>query len=310
MECKRLPDLAGFATLRAVMERGGVAEAASHLCIGQPAVSKRLRALKECYEVDLLERVGGRLRLTEAGEKVYALAVQTLDRHRILFEELQSLGKGERQLRLEVTFAIGEHFLPDLLLRFANEYPAYILNSRLGYSRQIQTNLATGLTELALMESAPDHPDILVQKWCEDELVLVCGTQNDLAGTELLPVEQLGKLEYVLRERRASIRESLDEALDKIGISHLNIKMEVGSSDAIIDILTHGRYVSFLPRFAVEEEFQAGRLFHIKVDGFRILRTLWIARHRRNLKHPVAEAFIGLLRRVGSIPIDATVKSD
>lgn len=296
MEYKNLPDLTGFATLRAVVERGGVAEAAALLCVGQPAVSKRLRTLESCYQTPLLEKVGGRLRLTEAGEKVYVLAVQTLDRHRTLYEELQSLSKGQKQLRLEVTFAIGEHFLPNLLLDFAQAHPEYTINSRLGYSRQIQANLATGLTELALMESAPDHPDILVQKWRDDELVLVCGMQHPLAGTELLALETLAEQVYVLRERRASIRESLDEALRRVGIEQLNIAMEVGSSDAIIDMLTRGRYLSFLPRFAVEQEFTSERLFHIKVKGFRIMRTLWIARHRRNLNHVVAEAFIKRMR--------------
>jgi len=296
MEYKHLPDLNGFATLRAVIERGGVVEAAKLLCIGQPAVSKRLRGLESCYGVKLLEKTSGRLQLTEAGEKVYALAVQTLERHRLLYDELQFLSKGGKQLRLEVTFAIGEHFLPNLLMCFANAHPDYTINSRLAYSRQIQTNLATGLTDLALMESAPDHPDILVQKWREDELVLVCGAQHTLANTEYLPIDRLNEFEYVLRETRASIRESLDEALKRVSIGSLPTAMEVGSNYAIIDILTHGRYASFLPRFAVNEELQMGRLHRIKVNGFRILRTLWIARHRRHLSHPVAEAFIGVLR--------------
>lgn len=296
MDYKNLPDLNGFATLRAVVERGGVVEAAKLLCIGQPAVSKRLRSLENSYGVKLLEKTSGRLQLTAAGEKIYALAVQILDRHRILREELSVVGRGEKQLRLEVTFSIGEHFLPDLLMRFAAAYPDYTINSRLAYSRQIQTNLATGLTGLALMESAPDHPDILVQKWCEDELLLVCGTQHPISDSEFLPVERLSELQYVLREPRASIRENLEAALKSVGIESLPIAMEVGSSDAIIDILKHGRYASFLPRFAVNEELQTQRLHRIKVNGFRIMRTLWIARHRRNLNHPVAEAFIQVLR--------------
>lgn len=297
MEYGKLPDLAGFATLRAVIERGGVSEAATSLNVGQPAVSKRLRTLEACYGIPLLERVGGRLRLTEAGEKVYLLAVQTLDRHVALQEELQRLAVGETTLRLEVTFAIGEHFLPDLLLRFATAHSDFTIESRLGYSRQIQTDLATGLADLALLESAPDHPDILVQKWQEDELLLVCGADHPLAGTEMLPIEALENSRYVLREKRSSIRESLDEALRRVGIHQLSIAMEVGSSDAIIDMLASGRYLSFLPRFAVQEEVRSGRLYHLKVSGFRILRTLWIARHRSHLNHPVAEAFIALLRQ-------------
>lgn len=296
MEYKSLPELDGWAALRAVVEKGGVIEAARVLRIGQPAVTKRLKTLEACYGVRLMERVGGRLRLTPAGEKVYLLAVQTLDRHFALREDLQSVASGQTTLRLEVTFAIGEHLLPSLLLQFSERFPDYRVNSRMGYGRRIQTRLASGVTDLALLESAPDHPDILVQKWMEDELWLVCGPQHPLAGTELLPVEQVPQLNYVLRERRSAIRDTLDEALRRIGIERVNVAMEVGSTDAIVEILSRGRHVSFLPRFAVIERVAQGRLARLKVTGFRIMRVLWIARHRANLDHPVAEAFIALLR--------------
>jgi DNA-binding transcriptional LysR family regulator len=302
MEYKNLPELAGWAALRATVEKGGVSEAARALRIGQPAVTKRLRALEECYGLPLMERVGGRLKPTAAGEKVYLLAVQTLDRQRALREELQSLVSGRKTLRLEASFAIGEHLLPELLLRFAERHPKYKVNSRLGYSRQIQTHLATGLADLALLESAPDHPDILVQKWMDDELWLVCGPAHPLAASERIPVEQLAQLDYVLRERRSAIRDAMDEALRRIGIEHLNVALEVGSTDAIVEILMRGRHVSFLPRFAVAGRVAQGKLARVKVTGFRIMRMLWIARNRAKLDHPVAEAFIKLLRETTPPP--------
>jgi len=296
MEYTNLPDIDGLAALRAVVEKGGVSGAAKVLHIGQPAVTKRLRTLEECYGIPLTQRVAGRLRLTAAGERVYQFAIQITDRLVILREELQVLAQGKNSLNLEVTFAIGEHFLPELMLRFAELYPDYQINSRLAYGRDIQTRLATGQTELALLEKAPDHPDILVQKWMDDELWLVCGASHPLAGTDLLPVEELTSLNYVLREKTSALREGLQEALRGIGIEKLNTAFEVGSTDAIIDILGRGRHVSFMPRFVVFDDVKDGQLFHLKVTGFRIKRTLWIARNRANLDHPVAEAFISLLR--------------
>ena len=297
-EYKNLPDMNGWASLRALVEKGGVLEAARTLNVGQPAVSKRLRTLEKCYGMPLLERVSGRLRLTEVGEKVYLLAVQTLDRHMALREEINDLSQGKSSLRLEVTFGIGEHLLSDLLLRFKEQHPDYKVETRLAYSRQIQTDLATRRTDMALVESAPDHPDILVQKWLEDELWMICGPEHVLAGTDMLPIEELTNQLYVLRESRSSIRESLDEALSRIKLEPLNIAFEVGSSEAIIDILERNQHVSFLPRFAVYERVSAGELFHIKITGFRILRTLWIARNRAALDHPVAEAFIRMIRKL------------
>lgn len=297
MEYTNLPDLDGWASLRAVVEKGGVTEAAMALHVSQSAISKRLKILEECYGVPLMERVSGRLRLTEAGEKVYLLAALTLDRQLALRDEISAMAKGKTSLRMEVTFGIGEHLLPDLLLNFKEQYPDYEIDFRLAYSRQIQKELATERVDMALLEIAPDHPDILVQKWMEDELWLVCGPGHPLSSTEWLSVEDLTSLNYVLREKRSSIRESLDDALRRIGIDKLNIALEVASSEAIIDILERGKHVSFMPRFAVNERVTEGELFHIKVTGFRILRTLWIARNRAALDHPVAEAFINLVRQ-------------
>jgi len=299
MEYLNLPDLNALAALKAVIEKGGVSEAAKVLNVGQPAVTKRLRALDQTYGTALTERVAGRLRLTEAGKKVYQFAIQTLDRQLALVDELRMLQQGSNSLRLEVSFAIGEHFLPEILLKFSERYPDFQIESRLAYTRQIQARLATGQVDLALMEDAPDHPDILVQRWMDDELWLVCGPKHPLVGTDLLPVEQLSSLSYVLRERQSSVRESMDNALRSIGIDKLKVAFEVGSTDAIVDILNRGSHVSFMPRFACNDDVREGKLFHLKITGFRIMRTLWIARHRSSLDHPVAEALISVVREVG-----------
>jgi len=296
MEYSNLPDIGALAALRAVVERGGVTEAARALHVGQPAVTKRLRTLEHTYGVSLVQRAGGRLRLTAAGEKVYALAVHTLDRAMTVREELQQRKQGRTSMRLVVSHTIGEHFLSELLLQFAEAHAGYRVHSRVAYSRQIQADLAHDAADLALLEAAPDHPDVVVQKWFDDEIWLVCGHKHPLAGTDLIDVEQLGTPAFVLRESRSSVREATDEALRRIGIENLNVKLEVGATDAILDILERGRHMSFLPRFAVLDRVEAGVLARIKVKGFRLMRTLWIARHRTHLDHPVAEAFVKMLR--------------
>ena len=298
MEYKNLPDLPGLAALRAVVEHGGVSKAAEMLFIGQPAVTKRLRALESCYGTIIMECVSGRLRLTTAGEKVYTFAVQTLERNALLIEDLMSLAEGSDLLRLDVTFSIGDHFLPELLVQFSERFPQYNINSRLGYSKGIQTRLVTGLADLAIMENAPDHPDIMVQKWLEDELWLTVGRHHPLAKSYTTSIEssELTQLSYVLRERQAAVRETAEEALRNIGVGKLDIKMEVGSTDAIVEILQRGGHASFLPRFAVEKLVANGDLFHIKISNLTIKRTLWIARNRSSLDHQVAESFISILR--------------
>ncbi len=296
MEYKNLPDMNFLATLKAVVELGGVDEAAQALYIGQPAVTKRLRSLEACYGIKLMQRKGRRLELTVAGEKVYDYARLVLHHQLFLQEDLNTLRQGGKLLRLDVTHAIGEHLLPNLLLRFDDLYPEYRIQSRMGYTRGIQTRLATGLADMALLEQAPDHPDILVQQWLDDELLLVCGSSHPLWGSGIMPIEELNRLRYVLREPNSSMRIILDKALKDIGIAQLPVTMEVGSTDTIVEMLERGSHVSFLPRFAVAEALADETLYHIKIQGLRIKRTLWIARTRSNLNNAVAESFIELLR--------------
>lgn len=300
MEYKNLPDIRGWAALRAVVEKGSVSAAAHALNVGQPAVTKRLHTLEDSYGMTLVERAGGRVRLTDAGEKVYLLAVQTLDRQLTLRDELEDMRHGKSTLHLDVTIAIGEHFLPKFLLKFAEMYPQYRIDSRMVYGRQSENNLANSMTDLALLERPPEHPDLMVQKWMDDELVLVCGPNHPLAGEEMIPITMLLDLTYVLREPRSSSRLDLHEALERIGIHKLDVPLEVGATDALIDVLIPGQHMSFLPRFAVADHVDAGHLHHIKVSGLRIMRTLWIARHRNNIDHPVADALISIIRNESS----------
>lgn len=298
MEYRNLPDLKGLAALRAVIELGGTEQAASFLHIGQPAVTKRLRALDECYGTPLMLRKGRKLELTAAGDRVYAFARLALDHQTTLLEDLHSLTQGKNKLRLEVTSAIGEHLLPELLLSFSDNYPEYQIQSRMGYSRRIQTRLATGLVDLALLELAPDHPDILVQKWIDDELILVCAPNHTLSHSGSISLAQLIEQKFVLREAKSSMRRILDQVLQDAGVHNLDISLEVGSTDTIVEILNKGRHMSFLPRFAVADALANHQLQEIRVDPLKIIVTLWIARNRANINNPVAEAFVQSLRNL------------
>jgi len=295
MEYKKLPDLKGLATLRAVVELGGVNQAAKALHIGQPAITKRIRALEQCYQTQLMSREGRKLDLTKAGKRVYTYASLVLDHQALLIQEITSLEHGKNLLRLEVTTAIGEHLLPELLISFNDSYPQYRIESRMGYSRKIQTRLATGLTDIALLELAPDHPDIEVKKWRDDELLLVCSPNHPIGKDKSIKIQQLKSFEYILREPQASIRLILDKKLLSVGIKYLPTSLEVGSNDTIIEILGRGRHLSFLPRFAVNEALKNNTLKHIKVDDLEIEITLWIARNKANINHRIAQTFFDLL---------------
>ena len=298
MEYINLPDYKSLATLKAVVELGSVNRAANALYVGQPAVTKRLRSLDACYGVPLMLQQGRKLELTVAGEKVYAYARLVLQHQESLLDDLATLREGHDRLRLEVTFAIGEHILPDILMHFADSQPDLRIESRLGYSRRIHTRLATGLADIALLEQSPRHPNIKTEPWMQDELLLVCGPGHPLWDKDMIELSELETLHYVLREGQSSIRNTLDKTLQEQSIKLNYIDMEVGSTDTIIEILQRGKQVSFLPQFAVSNFLELNTLHHIKVGQLQINRTLWIAYNLDNLSPQTVDSFIGILKEI------------
>jgi len=298
MEYINLPDYKALATLKAVVELGNVNRAAKALYIGQPAVTKRLRSLDASYGVPLMQHQGRKLELTAAGEKVYAYARLVLEHQSSLLDDLASLRAGHNRLRLEVTFAIGEHVLPDILMHFADVRPDLRIESRLGYSRRIHTRLATGLADIALLEQAPRHPNLQVEPWMQDELQLICGPGHPLWGKESINLNELSQHKYVLRETQSSIRNTLDKTLQDINIKLSHVDMEVGSTDTIIELLHRGTQVSFLPQFTVDAHLERKALHHIKVNKLIINRTLWIAYNNTTVKRQAADEFIQILKQI------------
>ena len=117
----------------AVATTGSFSRAAREvLHISQPAVSNHVHALEEELGVTLLERVGKRVLLTDAGQIVQHYAEQVLglahDTQRAL-RELQGLQRGT--LRLGASSTPGIYLLPPVLAAFVRAIPASPWRSRL-----------------------------------------------------------------------------------------------------------------------------------------------------------------------------------
>src|SRR6202045_565440 len=91
-------------TLRAFVEvvrQGGFSQAAKTVFATQSTVSKAVKQLEDEIGVPLLDRIGHRTRLTDAGEIVYPRAVRLLtDRDDLVAEldELRGLKRGMLRL--------------------------------------------------------------------------------------------------------------------------------------------------------------------------------------------------------------------
>ena len=117
-------DLNGMAVFVAVAEAKGFRAAGERLGVSASAVSQALRRLEERLGVALVQRTTRSVRLTHAGERLYAAARPALDELRAAVAAVGELGPEPRgTLRLHVSTAADAFLAGPLLAGFLAAHP-------------------------------------------------------------------------------------------------------------------------------------------------------------------------------------------
>ena len=125
----------------------------------QSAVSQQIRMLEEKYGKQLLERTRGNVQLTPAGEILYQVSKEIVQRYQDLESRLQDVAKVVAgTVRVGTVHSIGLYELSTQLKRFLKAYPQVQL--QLGYSRQARTH--KGGIDLGIVAYPNRRPGITV----------------------------------------------------------------------------------------------------------------------------------------------------
>ena len=117
-------ELDGMATFVAVAEARGFRAAGERLGVSHSAVSQALRRLEERLGVALVQRTTRSVRLTDAGERLYASVRPALDEVRAAVAAVGELGEAPRgTLRLHLTTGAETYFNGPLLAGFLAAHP-------------------------------------------------------------------------------------------------------------------------------------------------------------------------------------------
>lgn len=118
------PDLAGLSVFVAVAEEKGFRAAGRRLGVSGSAISQTINQLEERLGVAVFERTTRTVRLTEAGERLYAGARPALEELRVVEEDVKELGdEPSGRLRLNVSSAAESILRGPLLADFLTAYP-------------------------------------------------------------------------------------------------------------------------------------------------------------------------------------------
>lgn len=145
-----LLDLALLQTLVAVDQTGTLAKAADKVGRTQSAVSLQMQRLEQTLALDLFDRRGRALALTDAGQAMLGYAQRLLELNR---EAISSV-RGHRvagQVRLGMSVDFEHTWLPKAMARFAASHPKIVVELRVDRNSALEQAVARRDIDIALV---------------------------------------------------------------------------------------------------------------------------------------------------------------
>lgn len=290
-------DLELVRTFMAVVERGGVRRAATHLHRTQPAISARLRELQKQVGTPLFGRAGRRLELTAAGEILAQEAPALLAAETALAERVQDAGtRGRTRLRLATIDAASIYVLPAVYGEYRNQAPSVQLLVQVVESRRVAELVAGREAEIGVLALPAVHQDLQITAMYEEELVCVASAGHPLATRGPHRLRALAAYPLVLYAHGSNTRGVLDAVFDAHGIVP-DVAMETASPEAMKRLAEAGVGICILPEALVQDDVAAGRLSRLRTSDARFVRRLGTAVHRTRPLSPSADEFLALVHR-------------
>ena len=282
----------------AVAQAGGMTQGAERLDISQPAVSKQVQQLEGALGVHLFDRIGRRVRLSQAGEILanYARLLFALAREaEQAMANVRAVGRGK--LTIGASTTIGTYLLPGVLAEFSRRHPQVELLVRIENTEEVHRRLAGHELDLGLTEGLVEDEEFEAEVFHQDELVVIAAPGHRLAGQPRVSLGAVREEPFILREPGSGTRAVEERALARLKLP-VRVVMALGSTEAIKRVVAEGVGLAIVSRLAVVAECAAGTLAVLPVAGLRIDRPLYLVRRRGRRDSPALQAFCGVLREM------------
>jgi DNA-binding transcriptional LysR family regulator len=258
---------------------GSFTRASEELFLTQPTVSMQVKKLTDAVGVPLYEQIGKRIHLTDAGIELARTAreiIDALERMDMSVAQMQGLQKGKLRLAVVTT---AKYFAPMLLGDFS----------------RVLERVAENLDDLYILSEPLGEHDIEAESFMENPLLVLAAPGHPLARSKHVTLEQLAAEPFLMRERGSGTRLAVEELFAEHGLK-VNVRMELGSNEAIKQAILAGLGISVLSRHVLVAGKVRGDPVILKAQGFPIMRHWHVAYPRGKHLSVVARAFLEFLR--------------
>jgi len=277
-----------------VCDAGNMTAAAAKLYIAQPSVSQAIGELEKYYNVRLFERLGRKLFITHAGQKLLTYARHIVHLSKEAEDTLREIHYNG-VIRIGASVTVGTCILHDIIVEFTKNNPHVKMIASVNNTKIIEGMLLLDEIDIGLVEGKIHSQGLDSQPFMEDELVLVTGISHPFAKQTNVKLEDIDNVEFIVREEGSGTRELFESVMASKGLNW-QIAGVYNNAETIKNFIAAGLGISVMSRMAVEKEVQRNELAIIEIKGVYFKRRFSIVHHKNKFILPVLDDFIQVCR--------------
>ncbi|MCQ9378080.1 LysR family transcriptional regulator [Methyloversatilis sp. XJ19-49] len=279
-----------------VAETGSFTRASEQLFLTQPAVSQQVRQLTETVGEPLFDTIGRRTFLTPAGEELLS-AWKGIQLQWQQFEEnlqaTRSLHRGTLRLAAVST---AKYFVPRVLGPYCAQHPGIDVKLEVANRDRLIERMQANLDDMYVMTKPPEDMDLTCDSFLDNPLVAIAPASHPLANAGMLKLQDLAEERFIMREQGSGTRIAIENYLSQQGAT-LNVRMELGSNEAIKQAVAGGMGLSILSRHTLHRDpLLEDEVVILQVEGFPLMSRWQVVRLQQRRLSRAAEAFLELLQ--------------
>lgn len=291
-------DLRSLNTFIQVAEMNSFTRAGASLGYSQPTVSFQIKQLEKELGVQLFERVGHTVSLTDAGRHALAYAQQICR----MSQEMAEGAEAPRELRGEIRLATADSLCTPLIMQafasFRREHPKVSLHVTTAGTAELFRLLDHNEVDLVCtLDNHIYNTNYIIANEEKIGVHFVAPADHPLGARGMLSIEDLLHQPFLLTEKDMSYGRLLHEHLARFS-REIQPILEIGSADLICKLVSDGLGLSFLPDYVTEAAVREGRIVRLEVCDLEINVWKQLLYHKDKWMSRPMQAAIAHLSRI------------
>ena len=238
-------DLDQLRTFVAIVDAGGVTQAASRINLSQPAATRQIQVLEGTLGLRLFERSGRRVVLTAEGEELLRSSRRVLAEAEAMRERARALRKGDSGvLTIGATPPMIEAVLAGFLPGHLQRHPGIEIRIVEDGGESLVARLERGEVQVAYIPAGDER--FAGRLLYPIHVIAVVAEASDLAGQKLLEVASLAGRPLLALRRGFGSRAWFDSACDTASVRP-SVLLESSSHNVVLELARAGHGIGILP---------------------------------------------------------------